>query len=156
MNAPSSNYSVNVVVTQTGGATTFNSATLTTSTTYSNDIPLDRFSAADVYVAVSTLSGTLNVYVQKMRPGLNPGIDTPSLTDWVDIISFTQMSGAAERMASIVTAGNAEFAVQRGALTAGTIRTTALGRHWRVRCDLAGAGSGATVTLSTIAITFYA
>lgn len=155
MNAPSSNYSVDVVVTRTGGATTFNSVTLTTSTNYSNDIPLDRFSAADVYVAVNTISGTLNTYVQKVRPGLT-SIDTIGIDDWVDIISFTAMTAAGERMASIVTAGNAEFAVQRGALTAATIRTTTLGRMWRLRFDLSGAGSGATVTLSRATISFYA
>ena len=96
-------------------------------------VGVEAFTSADVALLVTAATGTsptLDVYIQKLLP---------DGATWVDLIHFTQATGAVVRWVSVVgTAMSADIAVQDAALTVATVRAALLGSVWRVKYVIGG------------------
>ncbi len=106
--------------------------------------PVDFWSSAEICVAVTTCSGTLDVYLQKLLP---------DNTTYDDIAHFAQWSTAVftttgTYVLSFVNGGNTLNQQTDAALAANTVRTVHLGNYWRVSYVIAG-----TSGTSTFAVT---
>ena len=98
--------------------------------------PCDFFSSEEITVAVTSCSGTLNVYVQKLL-----GDDST----YDDIAAFSQYSNATgTKILSFVNGGNTLNTQAAAALAAGTVNTVHFGSKQRINFVIAGAS--ATVT----------
>ena len=121
----------NVVIPQAQSAvnqTILSSAARTSSDTAGPWI-VDYYSSAEITVAVTTCSGTLNVYVQKLLA---------DNATYGDIASFSQYTTATfttsgTKTLNFVNGGNTLITETDAALTANTVLTTNFGQKWRVK-----------------------
>ena len=102
--------------------------------------PVDYYSSAELTVVVTSCSGTLNVYVQKLLS---------DNTTYGDIASFSQYTTAVfttsgTKTLNFVNGGNLLRTETAAALTADSVLTVHFGNKWRVSSVIAG--TGATVT----------
>ena len=102
--------------------------------------PVDYFSSAEIHVAVTTCSGTLNVYVQKLLPDGSTYDDVASFSQYTTAVYTTTGS----KVLSFVNGGNTLNTQTSAALTANTVQTVHFGNYWRVNWVLAGTGATAT------------
>jgi len=119
----------------TDGSSRFQWVKAQTLTSSDQTVGLVGFAAvsqAVIYAKSSSVSGTsptMDIYVQRLLP------DT---TTWHDIAHFTQFTGNANRVMSMVTGGNKEEAQQAGSLAAATINSVAFGSTWRLSVVIGG------------------
>ncbi len=107
--------------------------------------PVDFWSSAEVVVAVTTCSGTLDVYVQKLLSD-NATYD--------DIAHFAQFTTAVYTTTgtvalSFVNGGNTINVTTDGALAVNTVQTIHFGNSHRIKYVIAG--TSATVTFACYA-----
>lgn len=98
----------------------------------SNKFQVENFTQATVLIVTTNSSGTsptLDVYIQKLLP---------DGATWHDIAAFTQITGNASRVMSLVSGGNKEEAQQSAALAAGTVNAVAFGGWWRIYYKIGG------------------
>ena len=120
-------------------------ATLGAGTVVSDARGIGSYTSAEFTLNCTAMTtGTLNVYIQKQ---LSSG-------DWIDVISFTQLSATGKRYIHFGPSNmTADAAISDAALTAGTTVTTWLGDMIRVKSVVAGASPACTFTVTA---TFYA
>lgn len=102
--------------------------------------PVDYFSSAEIQVAVTTCSGTLNVYVQKLLPDGSTYDDVASFSQYTTAVYTT----TGNKVLSFVNGGNTLNTQGSAALTANSVLTVHFGNYWRVNWVLAGTGATAT------------
>jgi hypothetical protein len=125
-----------------GGATTGtieNASTLTASST-TNAWHMEPYSQARIYFSVSAATGTSPTLDVRIQSQLG------DKSTWHDIAAFTQFTGAANRVMSLVSGGNKEEAKNDGALTAGTVNAVYFGRLWRLKYTVGGTNPNFTVS----------
>ena len=115
-------------------------ATAYTASDTAGPFPVDFFSSAEIFVAVTSCSGTLNVYVQKRLPDDTTYGDIAAFSQWATAV-FTTSGG---KTLSFVNGGNTLLTETEAALTANTVNTVHFGSYWRVKYVIAG--TNATVT----------
>jgi hypothetical protein len=120
-------------------------ATAYTSSDTAGPWPADFWSSCEITVAVTSCSGTLNVYFQKLLP---------DDATYDDIVSFAQWTTATYTttgtfVASFVNGGNTINQSEDAAQTANTISTVHWGNRHRLKYVIAG--TGATVTFGAYA-----
>lgn len=111
-----------------------------TSSDTTSPFGVDFFSSAGITVVVTTCSGTLNVYVQKLLPDNATYGDVASFTQYTTAVYTT--TGA--KTLNFVNGGNAFRTETAAAQTVDTIVTAHFGGSWRINFVIAG--TGATVT----------
>ena len=111
-----------------------------TSSDNTNDFPVDFFSSAEIVTVVTTCSGTLDVYVQKLLP------DNATYSDLVHFAQYTTAvyTTTGTIIASFLNSGNSLDTSTDAALAADTILTAFFGAHWRIKFVIAGTGATAT------------
>lgn len=107
--------------------------------------PVDFFSSAEITFIVTSCSGSLNVYVQKLLP---------DNATYQDIAAFPQIATATTSVSSITTTGTYTFSFVNGgnsiirqestALTNSTTVLCHFGNYWRINWTQAGTGATAT------------
>lgn len=106
--------------------------------------PVDFFSSAEITFIVTSCSGSLNVYVQKLLP------DNVTCQD---IGAFPQIATATTSVSAITTTGTYTFSFVNGgnsiirqestALTNSTTLVCHFGNYWRINWVQAGTGASA-------------
>ncbi len=107
--------------------------------------PVDFWSSAEIMVAVTTCSGTLDVYVQKLLPDDTTYDDIGHFAQWTTAVFTT--TGA--YVLSFVNGGNTINVQTDAALAVNTVQTVHFGNRWRVSYVIAG--TSATVTFGVFA-----
>lgn len=114
-----------------------------TSTGSGDTIPgIDNYTSADILTDVTAASGTsptLDIYIQKLLS---------DNSTWQDVIHFAQITSTGKQIASIVASGNSVAAVQTAALTVNSIKTTLLGKTWRVHYVIGGTNPSFTFAVT--------
>lgn len=130
----------NVVIPQAAAATgqTIYASAATTTSGSAGPWPVDFWSSAEISVVVSTCSGTLDVYVQKLLPDLATYDDIAHYSQW------TTSSSTVTKTLSFVNGGNTLNTQGSAALSAGTVLTVNFGSQWRVLWAIAGTGATST------------
>lgn len=119
--------------------TLITSAAYTTSNT-TNYFQMDSFSSAGITVVVTTCSGTLDVYVQKLLPDGSTYGDIAAFPQYTTAIFTT--TGA--RTLNFVNGGNAFRYETNAAITNSSIITAHMGGHWRINFAIAGTSGTST------------
>ena len=102
--------------------------------------PVDFFSSAEITVAVTTCSGNLDVYVQKLLPDNTTYDDIEHFAQWTTG-TFTTTG---TYVLSFVNGGNTINQQKAVGLAVNTVNTVHFGSKWRINYVIAG--TGATVT----------
>lgn len=123
---------------RTGETPIISSAAFTTSGT-AGPWPVDFFSSAEIQIAVTTVSGTLAVYVQKLLPD-NVTYSDIGTTGTLQSAIFTTTGVF---VFSFVNGGNSFITSQAAALTTSTV-VVHFGNYWRINYVLAGSGPSST------------
>lgn len=94
--------------------------------------PVDFFSSAEITTAVTSCSGTLAFYIQKLLPD---GVS------WDDIACITSLTSSAQvKTLSFVNGGNTLNILTNQSLTANTVLTVNFGSYWRIAWVVGGTG----------------
>ena len=141
---------VNVVIPQSLSTAnqTIVSTTTAVSSTSTTWFPIDFFSAAEIKVAVTTCSGTLDVYLQRL-------VGQSYFTDDLyadNFAHFAQWSTGAFTTTgtytlSFVNGGNSINQTSTIGVAANTIQTVNFGSYWRLGWVLGGASPTSTFTI---------
>jgi hypothetical protein len=107
--------------------------------------PADFWSSCEIVVAVTSCSGTLNVYFQKLLPDDATYDDIASFAQWTTATYTT----TGTFIVSFVNGGNTINQSEDGAQTANTISTVHWGNRHRLKYTIAG--TSATVTFAAYA-----
>ncbi len=128
-----------VVIPQAPAATaqTIYASQATTASGSAGPFPVDFFSSAGITVAMSTASGTVDVYVQRLLP---------DGATWDDIAAFAQWAGVTYTTTgtyslSFVNGGNTIQQQKDGSLTANSVVTVNFDGYWRIKWTLASQGT---------------
>lgn len=105
--------------------------------------PVDFWSSAEITVAVTTCSGTLDVYVQKLLPDNSTYDDIAHFAQWTTAVFTT----TGTYTLSFVNGGNTLNQQQASALTANTVRTVHFGNYWRIAYTIGGTGGTSTFSV---------
>src|SRR6185436_12089842 len=111
-----------------------------TSSDATNWWPCDFLSSEEITTVVTTCSGTLNVYLQKLLPDNATAADIGAFSQYTTAVFTT--SGA--KTLSFVNGGNSFVTETDAALTAGTVNTVHFGTYQRIKFVIAGTGATAT------------
>ena len=111
-----------------------------TSSDTAGPFPVDFFSSAEICVAVTSCSGTLDVYVQKLLPDNTTYDDIAAFAQWTTAVFTT----TGTYVLSFVNGGNTINQQKASSLTANTVNTVHFGSYWRIAYTIAG--TSATVT----------
>lgn len=135
---------VSVIIPQCAAATnrTILSTTTVTASNQAGPFPVDFWSSAEIMVAVTTVSGTLDVYVQRLLPDNETYADIAHFAQWTTG-AFTT-TGA--YTLSFVNGGNTINQQQAAGLAANSVITVHFGANWRINYVLGG--TSPTVTFA--------
>lgn len=119
--------------------------TLITSTAYTTSdnttqFPIDFFTSADITVAVTVCSGTLDVYVQKLLPDNSTWMDIAHFAQWTTAVFTTTGTYSL----AFVNGGNTIRQQTDASLAANTVITTNFGSFWRIKFAIGGASGTST------------
>lgn len=120
--------------------------TLITSAAYSSSdtttaFPVDFFSVAGITLAVTSCSGTLDLYVQKLLSDNATYMDIAHFPQFTTSASY---SGTGTYALAFVNAGNSIRQATDATLAANTVITTDFGGSWRLKFVIAGASGTST------------
>lgn len=132
----------NVVIPKSASAVnqTIYAAQATAASGNAGPFPVDFFSSAEVTVAVTTCSGTLNVYVQKLLPDNATYDDIASFAQWTTAIFTT----TGTYTLSFVNAGNTLNQQKSQSLTVNTALAVHFGAYWNIAFVVGGTGGTST------------
>lgn len=105
--------------------------------------PVDFFSSAEIFYAVTSLSGTINVYVQKLLPDDSTYQDIASFPA-ITTATTTALTTTGRSVFSFVNGGNSITQPQAAALTTSTTLVVHFGNYWRINYVISGTNASAT------------
>lgn len=115
---------------------TTNGTAVTTSGS-AGPFPVDFFSSAEITVAVTSCSGTIAFYLQKLLPNADGVLGTV----YDDISCLTSLSSSTQtKTLSFVNGGNTLNIQDSQHITANTVQTVHFGAYWRVTWVVGGSG----------------
>lgn len=116
-----------------------------TSSDTAGPYPVDFWSSCEIAVAVTTCSGTLDVYLQKLLPDNATYDDIGHFAQWTTAVFTT----TGTYVMSFVNGGNTINQQKDAGLAVNTINTVHWGNYHRIKYVIAG--DGATVTFGVTA-----
>ena len=121
-------------------AQTLYASAATTTSGSAGPFPVDFFSSAEITVAVTTCSGTLDVYVQKLLPDGVTYDDIEHFAQWTQG-AFTTTG---TYTMSFVNGGNTINQQKAAGLAVNSVLTVHFGAYWRMLWVIAGTGGTST------------